>query len=319
MDSSTTESFLEASNTCPACGHESLSVLEITKDLRYDLCPKCRLCRKHFQHGNARKDFNIGQTAYYEQDGENPFAEPSVITKERLVRRAAILTNYLQPGNNVLEIGPGGGQIAIWFKQRDCHYIGCEISQTLTNQLKEKGISVLSGEFENTDFTNTYDMVLSFHTIEHVPEPQAQMVKAFSITKPRGCFIIATPNACSWEQRLVPRLSANFDVGHLHVFSPKSLKLMAEASGWQVESYSTSEYTSDWLRIASKILRRIKGEDEVASAGKYSQAATAGVVARIISIIATVTLPARSLQARLRGGNEIIMVLRKPDVANNQG
>ena len=315
MYCSITSELPSAASTCPVCGHGSLSVLVITGDLHYDLCPQCALCTKHVRHGGAREDFATGQASYYDDVDADPFAEPQAIMRERAARRVAVLRAYLRTGASVLEIGPGGGQVANWLRQQDCRYLGCEVSRSLAERLEAQGIPVVHGEFESIHLPESYDLVLSFHTIEHVPEPRAQLTKAFSVTRAGGHFIIATPNARSWEHRLLPRLSANFDAGHLHVLSPKSLRILAEEAGWRVESCMTSEYTSDWLRVVTKFLRRIKGEDEVTSAGKYSRSAASGSIARAISIISVFTRPLRGLQARLGGGNEVVMVLRKPGVA----
>lgn len=299
------------SNVCSICGHAGLTVLQIAENLTYDVCGNCGVCRKHVQH-SALQDFEYSQNAYYEDTKEDPFAEPVAVMHERMARRAGIMRRFIEAGTSALEIGPGGGQVAEWLMQRECRYLSCEISTDLTEKLSARNIPVIHGEFEKLDFAEAYDMVLSFHTIEHIPRPEAQLEKAFSIVKPGGWFIIATPNAKSWQQRLFPLLSPNFDFGHLHVFSRDSLKIMAENAGWRVHSFTTSEYTSDWLRIVSKLLRRYRGEDEVSSAGKYSRMAASGAAGRVITAIAAVTMPFRKAQSLLQGGNEIVVVLQKP-------
>jgi SAM-dependent methyltransferase len=299
-------------SACIACATKLLKTLKITNELSYYICEKCGLCIKHIQHGEAQRDFEVGQAAYYDQSQEDPFAEPFAIMSERMARRASVMIRYLIPSSEVLEIGPGGGQVAEWFQGKSYRYLGCEISAPLAKKLAEKGVPVINGDFEGVDFKDNYDLILSFHTIEHITNPYAQLKKAYSVTKPGGRCIVATPNAQSWEQIIFPRNSANFDPGHLYVFSPISLKLIAEAEGWKMVSCITSEYTSDWLRIISKMVRRIRGEDETTSAGKYSRSASTGIFSRIISIIAILTSPFRGMQARLKGGNEIIMVLQKP-------
>ncbi|APX91417.1 hypothetical protein BV394_16135 (plasmid) [Brevirhabdus pacifica] len=301
-----------AQDRCTVCGQGPLDSIDATESLRYFACSHCGLCIKQVRDGGQREDFELGQASYYEDEEVDPFQEPTAIRKERAARRAQVLSSYVVPGRKVLEIGPGGGQLADWIVAQGAEYTGCEHSQVLTQKLRERGLNVSQGEFETLAFPEQVDLVLSFHIIEHVPEPLAQIEKAFEVTRPGGHFILGTPNAKSWEQRMLPRLSANFDIGHLHVFSPESLRIMAQEAGWTVERVWTSEYTSDWLRLVTKTLRRLKGEDEVASAGKYSRAASSGRVDAIISGISTITAPFRKLQAGLRGGNEIIMVLRKP-------
>ena len=107
-------------------------------------------------------------------------------------------------------------------------------------------------------------------------------------------------------------LSPNYDSAHLRVFSPDSLCKLAQNAGWQVQEVITPEFTMGWLRVLSKILRRIKSEHEESTAGKYAGAVT-DKQRGIFRIANFVTMPVRAVQARLGGGNELFLVLRKPD------
>jgi SAM-dependent methyltransferase len=150
----------------------------------------------------------------------------------------------------------------------------------------------------------------SFHVIEHVLDPRAHLELAIKYVKPGGLAFIATPNANSWEQRLFPRLSPNFDSAHLRVFSQKSLRILAQDVGWSVVYEKTPEYSSSWLRVFSKILRKFRGEDEEATAGKYllNQSFSRKMLLYFIMLF---SYPFRILQSLFNGGNEIFTVLKR--------
>lgn len=164
---------------CSTGGHKSLNILGIAGDLNYDNCRNCSLCSKHIQHGDARKDFELGQAVYYDQSQTDPFAVPLSIMRKRMARGAAVMLRYLTPNRTVLEISPGGGQFDEWFQGKPYRYLGCEISARFASRLTRKKIPLVQGDFEIVKFFEVYDLVLSFHTIEHTTHPCAQIRRAF--------------------------------------------------------------------------------------------------------------------------------------------
>lgn len=295
---------------CRICGSTRITSLTVRENLVYDICHSCDYCIKHPSLTNAHADFIASQTKYYENPSVNPFSEATTLAEERIRQKTSTFKTCVKPGSRLMEIGPGGGSFLAWARDNGYDAVGCEHSPTLAANLSKKGFSIVQGEFETLPDETLYDVICSFHIIEHVAKPEDQINKAFAFTRPGGHFILATPNAASWQQRLFPKLSPNFDSAHLHVLSPQSLRSMAEAAGWDVVACFTPEYTSGWLRVASKVLRRLRGEDETATAGKYSSTGANGDGA--IAVIALLSAPLRLVQRALRGGNEVMIVLRKP-------
>jgi SAM-dependent methyltransferase len=150
----------------------------------------------------------------------------------------------------------------------------------------------------------------SFHVIEHVTDPRAHLSEAARVVRPAGLAFVATPNASSWEQKLFRRLSPNFDSAHLRVFSAQSLQRLADETGWSVLYDETPEYTSGWLRVVSKAFRKLRGEDEEATAGKYASQMSPHK-RWIIGAMRGLSWPLRTVQSRLQGGNEILVVLQR--------
>lgn len=298
--------------SCKICSSEKLRPLEVNPDLIYHLCADCDYCEKIPALSNAYADFIASQAAYYENPSINPFSEPKLLIKEKMDRKASIALRHIPSGSSILEIGPGDGSFLAWAESRGYGCTACEHSPVLGERLRERGFLVMEGEFEKMPFDSAYDAICSFHIIEHVGAPHDHVNKAYELTRPGGYMILATPNAASWQQRLFPRLSPNFDAAHLHVLSPKSLTKLAEIAGWEVVQSMTPEYTSGWLRVASKLLRKARKEDEGVTAGKYANASAGGRGAKAIALIAWLTWPLRYVQSKLGGGNEVLLVLRKP-------
>ena len=195
---------------------------------------------------------------------------PSLAEKEILAQRQVTANRYLVPKCTVLEVGPGSGFFAKWLKKNGHPLRLVEHSSVLARDLEDRiGLKINIEEFEGMDIpAESIDAFCSFHVIEHVAEPLLHLRAGFRACRPGGIALIATPNAMSWQQRLFPRLSPNFDAAHLRVFSKLSLCGFCKEAGWQIVQVRTPEYTSTGCAYFQKLLESLK-EDE-ATAGKYA-------------------------------------------------
>ena len=299
---------------CASCGSEFVHHVPLRERLAYVVCKACGHCEKEPSDIPGSDSFEIAQTQYYGKDTSIFKAALSPFEDEVLAVRRAVVSRHLSPGASVLEVGPGSGRFLAWIKSIGLRATAVEHSPELSRQIEtDLSIDVMVGEFENIALpSGAFDAFCSFHVIEHVRDPQRHLQVAFRAVRPGGVAFIATPNAGSWEHRIMDRLSPNYDSAHLRVFSPTSLRSAAEACGWQVIEVSTPEYSSGWLRVASKIVRRVRGEDEEETAGRYAlQAASA--MSRVSAALRICMMPLRFIQQRLGGGNELFVVFRKPD------
>lgn len=77
----------------------------------------------------------------------------------------------------------------------------------------------------------TFSLVTCFQTIEHVSFPKALCEEAVSILKPGGALCIVAHNRRALSARLLGRNSPIFDLEHLQLFSPSSLRQLLESAG----------------------------------------------------------------------------------------
>lgn len=299
---------------CAACKSKKIKLISVRDQLTYISCEKCGHCEIFHLDESSLDSFEEAQTKYYCNETAIFDAALSPFEQEVLALRCDIAGKLLAPGSHVLEVGPGAGQFLTWLRSSGFQVTVAEHSPQLASRLEaDLGAEVIVGEFETMALPNdAFDAFCSFHVIEHVRSPELHLQKAYSVVRSGGIALVATPNARSWEQRIPGNLSPNFDSAHLHIFSPCSLQRLARACGWQVSQCLTPEYSTGWLRVASKIVRRVRGQDEEKTAGQYA-AQSSIAMARIASAIRIGSMPLRYVQQRLGGGNEIFLVLRKPD------
>jgi 2-polyprenyl-3-methyl-5-hydroxy-6-metoxy-1,4-benzoquinol methylase len=298
--------------SCISCASSAIKTTKLRDELAYVVCKSCGHCEKINISGNAKEAFENAQAKYYGTNSHIVGARTSPFESEILEMRTKVVSRLLTKGSTVVEVGPGAGTFLEWLTKSGFHTTAIEHSAELAKHLADKLlVPVIVGDFETVDLAGkTADAFCSFHVIEHVSDPAKHLAKAFEVVRPGGFAFIATPNARSWEQQIPGNLSPNYDAAHLRIFSSNSLRRLSESVGWTVLAVYTPEYTIGWLRVASKILRRLRGEHEEFSAGKYSGGSGRGFRALAVTSRLT-TAPFRFAQRLCGGGNELFLVLKK--------
>ncbi len=298
---------------CNCCGANNWVRHKYTNTTHYF---QCMVCNYYFQVKESVHDkeclFETEQLKFY---GDNSlFLSPvyEALNSEIINRRDFIVRQFLSPGASVVEVGPGSGDLILLLSTLGYLTTAVEHSATLAKRLlNRKNIAVIVGDFANQQFLKaSYDAYLSFHVIEHVVDFKKHLIIAHECVKPNGYAIIATPNSQSWEHRLPFSLSPNYDSSHFQLFSGKSLTLVLKEAGWDVVNVTTPCYSIAWLRVITKVLRRIRGQDENATGGQYAMSSSKALRAAIV-IFANLTLPFRWIQERMAGGNELLIVARR--------
>lgn len=299
-------------SNCEICGSTNTRSAAIRPGLEYLICQTCGHCL--LVPGDASLDdtFVASQEKYFGEDTVLIEAGHSPMEDEVMARRRAVFARFVKSPSALLEVGPGAGVFLNWACTKGHTVTAIEDSPVLARAVEAKtGAQVIIGRFESICLPDaSQDVFCSFHVIEHVTDPRAHFGKAARVVRPGGLAFVATPNATSWEQRLFCRLSPNFDSAHLRVFSAQSLQRLAAEAGWHVLYAETPEYTSGWLRVVSKVVRKLRGEDEEATAGKYASHLPPGR-RWILAVLRGLSSPLRTVQSRLQGGNEILLVLQR--------
>lgn len=130
-----------------------------------------------------------GDEKFYEQLQESEMKYYSATRPE-----FTIATGYIEPDNKVLEIGSGSGSFAEKI-EKNCSYIGLEFNDKAIKNAGEKGISLIKQSIEEFAVTNKsqFDVVLSFHVLEHVTNPKEYITSSLECLRSNGKMIIAVP------------------------------------------------------------------------------------------------------------------------------
>ncbi len=177
--------------------------------------------------------------------------------------------DYTKEGK-LLEIGCGHGWLLKLMKDWGWEVKGVEWNPVSAKHGREKfGVEILEGQLEDQNFPdNSFDVIVMRHVLEHVPDPVRVLKECNRLLKPRGVLALAMPNGRSlgshWFGRYWRGLTTPW---HLHLFNPKSLKILLEKSGYLNVKIRTLSFPARWIYPASKKIRsgNFKRDEELTS------------------------------------------------------
>jgi len=147
---------------------------------------------------------------------------------------------------------------------------------------------IRQGPFRSADFEATrFRLITCFQTMEHVDDPLALCRDAYGLLKPQGALLLVCHNHRALSARLMGLKSPIFDIEHLQLFSPKSIRNALARTGFtRVEVHTiVNRYPIHyWAKLAplpnalkAALLRKLK----TAALGRMLLSAPVGNMAAI--------------------------------------
>lgn len=142
----------------------------------------------------------------------------------------------LSQKTKVLDIGCAGGAFLQAARNLDLSATGIEPSKWLSNYARtEHGLDVRTGTlFENTFSEATFDIVTLWDVIEHVPDPNKELIEVRRILKPDGILIVNYPDFGSFPSRVLGRKWPFLLSVHLVYYTRQTIRKQLRKVGFQV-------------------------------------------------------------------------------------
>jgi len=163
----------------------------------------------------------------------------------------------------LLDVGTGVGTLMSVAAKRGFTAQGVEVSEWASAfARKEKGLDVLTGTLEDARFgTESFDVVVINHTLEHVANPRTLLTEVRRILKNDGLLVIGVPNIGSIMARLRGGKWASLrPEEHIWHFTPVTLKRLVAETGFAKLYFEAREnYPMTGWRPKALIIRIING------------------------------------------------------------
>lgn len=230
---------MEEKIVCPICQSEENRFYCEKSEYRLYYCLACGLVfvfpipsdldgiytEEYFKGKNEKNDFGY---ADYDKDKES--------MKDQFLSHLEEI-EHLVSRKNIFDVGAATGYFLNLARNRGWHTAGIEISEYAANLAKSKGHKVSCGQLPQVKIEDKFDVVTMWDVLEHLdnPEKYLKIINRILVSD-NGWLIINTINRESlWAKLLGSRWQLIVPPEHLFYYSKKSLELLLEQTGFEIE------------------------------------------------------------------------------------
>lgn len=228
-----------STSPCIAChgseAHRLYSIDGVQEELVK--CEGCGLGSLHPMPDSARIQSFYPAEYYGEPTAKfEPLVEAGVRFGARM--RVRSLIGDLPTGSKVLDVGCGRGVMlrALLDLGHEAH--GVEIAPEAASGADPRAQIRIAPELSEAGYDdNTFDAVILWHVLEHLPQPDKTLNEISRILRPGGRLVLAVPNFASWQSRYSAQDWFHLDLPrHLYHFTPDTIQRLLACSGFQCDS-----------------------------------------------------------------------------------
>ncbi len=168
--------------------------------------------------------------------------DPAVEDAERAVRERVWRDRLrrierVKRGGRLLEIG-ADGQFLRLAAESGWSSVGVQPeTATCTRAAELYGVQLQPTTLADARFPDqSFDVVVIFHVLEHVPSPRQLCSEIFRILRPGGLLFVETPNVETLWFRILGRRWRQLIPDHYWFFSPATLRGLLERVGFVVDA-----------------------------------------------------------------------------------
>ena len=256
--------MLEELKNCPVCNHEQFEHFKNCKDFTVSqtvfAIVKCKNCG--FKFTNPRPTEETIESYYKSEEyiSHTNSKKGIINTIYQLVRKKTLkdkvdLINSLIPQKGrILDIGCGTGYFLKACKDNQWKVSGIEPDEDARKLAKSNTNEVInSGLFCCYDESDAFDIVTTWHVVEHIHQLNENIEKISQIMKSKGIFIIAVPNADSLDAKIYQENWAAYDVPrHLYHFNQLTIKQLVEKQEFKLIATKPMYFDSYYVSLLSE-------------------------------------------------------------------
>ncbi len=191
--------------------------------------------------GSSTGNWGLWERLVPDQVADDPASQRILEIHQRRYETAA---RYAK-NRRVLDIACGVGYGSKMLKLAGAtSVVGVDLSPETLVYAREKhqapGLQYICANAETFNWHESFDLIVSFETLEHLPNPDLFIERMSQLLAPGGYFLLSVPLG---ETR-------HLDAYHLHAFSEKDVHHLFEQAGFVIEK----RRCDDWFLSRSELL-----------------------------------------------------------------
>jgi SAM-dependent methyltransferase len=206
------------------------------------------------------------------------------------------------PAGRALDVGCGSGDLGAALLRAGWRVSGLDTSDAACERAAARGLDVTCATLATADLpAAAFDAVVFQHSLEHVPDPPADLRRAAGLLRPLGRVYVTLPNFECWQRRRFGSRWFNLDLPRHRVhFVPGALeRALRDAGLSEIRVRSFSSVTG------------LAGSIQYALAGRCLFPAGLGLEASL-ALAARLAPLARRLDARAGAGDLLYATADRP-------
>ncbi len=168
---------------------------------------------------------------------EDPLYQEESKGREKNFEPILDFLGKLHPGRGILfDIGAATGILLNSARKKGWIADGIEPSSwAVAAAAKNYGLAIRHSDFETAPLPEKkYTAATMVDFIEHIPDPQAAIIKAGKILTSSGTLCLVTPDLSSFISRTAGKKWWHLRPAHLHYFNPESLVSLLKRNGFAI-------------------------------------------------------------------------------------
>ena len=253
---------------CDFCGSiKNKKIFDYTRYIKNDVM-ECLDCALVFLKNIKNEDESIDHYKHnYRTKSDFPVHTPEelfnnpISLKDTIDRMKWITNHFNHKSASVLEIGSASGHFLDAMKKEGFNVTGIELTQEMVKYSRSLGLRVLDKSLIHLKLDSEFDLIVSFHCLEHISNPTKTFTAIKKALKPNGVFMGEVPNQDDWrismfDSVLVKRF--HYDPNHNFYFSPEMLKNYFKNCGLALKNLETVER----YNTLTQLKRILSGEND---------------------------------------------------------
>jgi SAM-dependent methyltransferase len=152
-------------------------------------------------------------------------------------QRVARIVDRLGTTGRLLDVGSGLGVFPARMSERGWQVTALDPDERAVEHTRSVvGVDAVCADFFEADGLGRFDLVALNKVLEHVPDPVGMLAHTRAFLNPDGTVYVEVPDGEGAAADPDGPAREEFFIEHLHVFSERSLQLLAEHAGFAVDA-----------------------------------------------------------------------------------